>query len=95
MSLPVVFIDKKTGETQSVESISDPRDAYIEIYNQNPGSSGAYAEKPSGNSMKFVAQPVSDRVFKALVLLVVFIGLEALTRFAQFVWGIINLILGV
>ena len=95
MSLPVVFIDKKTGETRSVESISDPRDAYIEMYNENAGASGAYAEKPLGNSMKFLAQPVSDRIFKALVVLVAFIGLEAGTKFVQFMWAAINFILGV
>ena len=96
MDLPIVFKDKKTGEVSSVESIPDPRDEFILQYNehsnQGAGNSGnTFAEKPVATGMKITAQPVSDKMFWLLLVGVVFFGIQALTQFSQFVWGLINL----
>ena len=94
MDLPVIFKDKKTGEVSSVETLSDPRNAYIQRYNEQSvdESLKSFAEMPNNiPNIKITAQPVSDRMFWLLLVGVGFFGIQALTQFSQFIWGLINL----
>ena len=94
MELPIIFKDKKTGEVSSVETLPDPRAEYIKRYNEQSvnESSKSFAEMPSNvPNIKITAQPVSDKMFWLLLVGVVFFGIQALTQFSQFIWGLINL----